>query len=591
MISYTFGSDNGNQVTADTLYSEDRGYGFLTEENRSLSELLSLPEMTNGFTVPFWLADEKFSLLTTEPDSVTLNSRECMRMLLERGLMGRTEDGSDYAKRLFPMTFLHRLTSGCNARVSVTLDVDGEPSPLPVAVFSGRRSLAWLQHVKPGETIVAQFVANTEDFIPRNHTEEVKGGLLAITLVSPHVRLRRITIEPGIYPTVAIAGDSTVTDQPADYPYLPATSYSGWGQMLQFFLGSRIAVSNHSHSGLTTESFRSEGHHRIFMRYLQPGDLALLQFGHNDQKLDHLKASGGYRQRLLEYIEELLERGVQPVLITPLGRNSWTADGEYNDLLSEYAEEVIRIGAERNVPVIDLHGYSVDLIKKLGREQAKAYFFPKDFTHTNDCGAFLMAAFIAGRLGRMNDLCKCSFSSAAGKEFFTPPTHAAAPLPPTSYRGSLPGEEVLGEIDRPEDDLTRVEALDFLIKAARFFPTNVYNDLFTDVIGHEWYAGTVQCAYSSGFLPAEMSEASEFHPEDPISYAEFIALAISAARSRQDVKTGEPGDFEKSLPTDLAWTAPYLRSAIAMGYADGKDTFDRQIHRREAADFCHRMNL
>ncbi len=591
MISYSFGSDNGNQVTADTLYTEELGYGFLTEENRGSSEVLSLPEMTNGFTVPYWLADENFTHLSTEPDSVTLHASDSMRELLSRDLMGRAADGSDYSRRLFPMTFLHRLTSGCNARVSVTMDVMGQDKSLPVAVFSGRRSLAWLQQVKPGETIVAQFVANTEDFIPRNQTEEVKGGLLAITLVSPHVRLRRITIEPGIYPTVAIAGDSTVTDQPADYPYLPATSYSGWGQMLQFFLGSRIAVSNHSHSGLTTESFRSEGHHRIFMSYLRAGDIALLQFGHNDQKLDHLKAKGGYRQRLLEYIEELTARGVQPVLVTPLGRNSWNADGTYNDLLAEYAEEVLRIGSERNIPVIDLHEYSVKLIQEMGREKAKAYFFPKDFTHTNDCGAFLMAAFIAGKLGRMNDLCKCSFSSAAGRDFFTPPGDAAAPLPPEGYAGAAPEAGLFEDPERPTEMLTRAEALDFLIKAARFFPTNVYNDLFTDVVGHEWYAGTVQCAYSSGFLPAEMSSRPVFGPEEPITYAEFIALAISAARSRRDVAEGEAGHWEQGLPAELAWTGPYIRSALAMGYAKEPERFDRNITRREAANFCLAMNL
>ncbi len=64
--------------------------------------------------------------------------------------------------------------------------------------------------------------------------------------------LASLSIKREMSPVVYIAGDSTVTDQSAEYPYAPGTSYSGWGQMLAYFLPGRAAVSNHAHSGLTT---------------------------------------------------------------------------------------------------------------------------------------------------------------------------------------------------------------------------------------------------------------------------------------------------------------------------------------------------
>ena len=100
-----------------------------------------------------------------------------------------------------------------------------------------------------------------------------------------------------------VCGDSTVTDQTANLPYAPGTSYCGWGQMLPAYLPD-VCITNHAHSGLTTESFTSEGHWDIVKPRLRAGDICLYQFGHNDQKLAHLQAYGGYTDRLRTYIKE-----------------------------------------------------------------------------------------------------------------------------------------------------------------------------------------------------------------------------------------------------------------------------------------------
>ena len=81
---------------------------------------------------------------------------------------------------------------------------------------------------------------------------------------------------PGV-PTLYLAGDSTVCDQ----PYEP---FASWGQMLPRFFGPNAAIANHAESGESLRSFVGEGRLAKLDTLMRPGDLLFIQFGHNDQK-------------------------------------------------------------------------------------------------------------------------------------------------------------------------------------------------------------------------------------------------------------------------------------------------------------------
>lgn len=51
-------------------------------------------------------------------------------------------------------------------------------------------------------------------------------------IIADRPRVTGISVRETECPTLYIAGDSTVTDQSAEYPYAAGTSYAGWGQML-----------------------------------------------------------------------------------------------------------------------------------------------------------------------------------------------------------------------------------------------------------------------------------------------------------------------------------------------------------------------
>ena len=135
--------------------------------------------------------------------------------------------------------------------------------------------------------------------------------------------------------------------------------------------------------------------------------------------------------------------------------------------------------------------------------------------------------------------------------------------------------------------LTRAEALPMMIQALKFFPTNVYNDMFDDVIGHEWYAGAVECAWQNGLIPPEMTEGGKFLPDAEITMAEFLAMLMNGFRGRmgtqeEDISTqGQAPDFARRA----------VRESAALGLIDENTALNGPVKRKEAAGMVRRLAL
>ena len=370
--------------------------------------------------------------------------------------------------------------------------------------------------------------------------------------------------------------------------------------MLSAYLNDKIAVSNHSHSGLTTDSFRKEGHYAVIEQFRKPRDFYFFQFGHNDQKLEELKAKGGYKSNLTRYISECRNKGAYPVLITPIARNTWKGnDGSYNDLLAEYAEVCLEIGKVTEVPVIDLHRLSMEFIKEKGLEASKPYFFPNDYTHSNDYGAYKMAGFVAKEIVRVCEkypepgyrfLAKCV---TEGFGEWRLPEEIIPAIKPQIYNDVVnpdAGNVLFADIEDLDKPATRADVLDMVIKTVRFFPTNVYNDMFVDVVGHEWYAGAVECAYQNGMIDANMVEEEHFYPEQAVTLEEFVVFAMNGYKSRKHFPKEEPCIYDTDC---LQYTMPFVRAAYTIGLLerDGKDNLKKIITKGEVAELCRKLGV
>lgn len=176
--------------------------------------------------------------------------------------------------------------------------------------------------------------------------------------------------QPG-KPTWFLCGDSTMCDYGPELA--PRT---GWGQALRTLV-SDACVQNCAASGRSSKSFMSEGRLDAIIPRLRPGDLLLIQFGHNDEKPDEERATrpeDTYPQYLSRYIDAALAHGAQPVLLTPIARRRFDEQGELVSTHGAYPDAMRALAARRGVPLLDMERATEALLRELGAQGSKALF-------------------------------------------------------------------------------------------------------------------------------------------------------------------------------------------------------------------------
>lgn len=205
-------------------------------------------------------------------------------------------------------------------------------------------------------------------------------------------------------PTLYICGDSTVTDQPTGYPYNPSTSYCGWGQAFMM-LTDNLAVSNHAQSGSCTTEFM-QSNLTAFEEKIKPGDYMVIEFGHNDQKIEELDAFGGYAANLEKLVNTARAKGAEPIICSPINRIIFKEDGTLLNLLGDYRSAAKAIAEKTGCTFIDLWQRSTDYFVTAGPVKAWQFFVcteeHRDYTHTNDIGGSMIAKFFAQEMLKQN---------------------------------------------------------------------------------------------------------------------------------------------------------------------------------------------
>jgi lysophospholipase L1-like esterase len=338
--SFSFDFTPGGNAASHPAYDADRGFGFEPDSDRKFS--VHVPEGNYRVTLRFGAARK------TAHARVLAEQR---RLMLADFAVDKALDRSFVV----------------NVRTAAL-------SPLPANATGGTRVA-----LKPRE-----IGSSTWD---DKLTLEIAGD----------AALRSMSVEPVDLPTLYLAGDSTVTDQPV----APSAS---WGQMLPRFFRSDIAVANHAESGETLKSFVTELRLDKLLSTLKAGDWVMIQFGHNDQKAQwpqtYAEAATTYRSWLRTYIAEVRRRGATPILVTSPERRNFDATGHIVPSLGEYPDAVRAVAREERVALIDLNPMSVRFYEKLGPDAAPRAFADegRDQTHHNEYGADALAGMVVDGL-------------------------------------------------------------------------------------------------------------------------------------------------------------------------------------------------
>ncbi|MFE2417414.1 rhamnogalacturonan acetylesterase [Streptomyces hokutonensis] len=281
----------------------------------------------------------------------------------------------------------------------VTVRLGGESAASTAVTGETRRSLLPETATAAGQTVTRSFTVNVRT--PEGEPTGPDGTPgLDLTLGGTAPALADIRVTPAHHAhQIVLIGDSTVCDQPGD-------PYSGWGQQLPQFLRKGVSVANYADSGESTVTYLANpllwG---TVQPLINPGDLVLVQLAHNDKTTDEAT----YRANLETLIAGIRKMGGRPVLVTPIVRRWFNADGTLNNgtalLVNGLGVDlpgVIRsVAAAEGVTLIDLTAQTKALVESLGVEGSKSIYLyneKKDNTHTSVHGATVYAGLVRDAL-------------------------------------------------------------------------------------------------------------------------------------------------------------------------------------------------
>lgn len=438
-LTFVFGTDKAPPgciaVAADTLYSDEQGYGFERDNNLPAPGLPAMPA-----TAPAIQA------------------------------MERSDGPLVSSSRSF--IFSVKLPEG-NYKVTLTLG-DGQDESTTTVKAEARRLMLERIHTAKGEHVTRSFTVNIRrpgisgavpvKLDPREPGSFTWDEKLSLQFSDVRPTVASLEIVPADHAlTLFLCGDSTVTDQPRE-------PYDAWGQMLPRFFTSDVAVANHAESGQTLKAFRLEHRWDKVLSQLKPGDYVFLQFGHNDLNrsgrnalwppgdpsgdwsVTFSEANGDYKTLLKEYVSQVRQKGATPVIISPMTKLD-IRTGQLNiGGLRDYPKAAVEAAREADAACIDLNAMSIRLMESLGPDHARRAYV--DGLHTNAYGAYLLARCVVEGI-RQNKLPLAQFLAAdAGSFDFDhpqpPPDAFALPLEPSPLPGWRSRPATAPAASRPE---------------------------------------------------------------------------------------------------------------------------------------------
>lgn len=211
---------------------------------------------------------------------------------------------------------------------------------------------------------------------------------------------------------VYLIGDSTMSvKQVKAYPE------TGWGMPFTAFFDSTVQVDNRAQNGRSTRSFMTENRWTPVVGNLQEGDYVFVQFGHNDEvptKATYTRPEE-FTANLIKYITDTKSKKAVPILVTPVARRKFDANGHITGTHDAYSALVRTVAQEQGVALIDLDKISQQLLEKMGPENSKLLFnwvepgehpnYPQgkqDDTHFSELGARKMAELVLAQIKALN---------------------------------------------------------------------------------------------------------------------------------------------------------------------------------------------
>jgi lysophospholipase L1-like esterase len=244
-------------------------------------------------------------------------------------------------------------------------------------------------------------------------------------------------------PSIILIGDSTVRNGRDDGQGKGPAGQWGWGNPIAaYFDPAKVNVVNRAVGGLSSRTYLTSGHWERTLAFVKPGDVVLMQFGHNDaaplnddkrargtirgvgeesQEIDNIltkkhETVHSYGWYLRKFIADIRAKGATPIVVSLIPRKSWDDQGKVRRNKSDYAGWAEEVARSEKVGFIDLNEMAASRYDALGHDAVMQLFpltNPDEHVHTNWAGAQLNAQIVLAGLKQLGDKRIVSFLKPA----------------------------------------------------------------------------------------------------------------------------------------------------------------------------------
>jgi lysophospholipase L1-like esterase len=240
-------------------------------------------------------------------------------------------------------------------------------------------------------------------------------------------------------PSIILIGDSTVRNGRDDGQGKGPAGQWGWGNPLaSYFDPAKVNVVNRAVGGLSSRTYVTSGHWERTLAFVKPGDVVIMQFGHNDasavndtsrargtlrgtgdetEEIDNLlthkhEVVHSYGWYIRQFIREARAKGATPIVCSLIPRKAWDEQGKVRRNKGDYAGWAEQVAREEHAGFIDLNENVARRYDEMGRDAVMKMFpltTPDEHIHTNWAGAELNAQMVVAGLKALGDARIVSF--------------------------------------------------------------------------------------------------------------------------------------------------------------------------------------
>ena len=197
-------------------------------------------------------------------------------------------------------------------------------------------------------------------------------------------------------PTIFVIGDELART------YASTSKLQGFGRFLDTeFIG--VTVDNtQSVDGNSSKNALKDGGLKYVLDNSVKGDYLFVMLGHNDEDEEKGVPVEEYKAIITQMVTAVKDKGVIPVILTPVARAKWNDDRTLKDTHKDYREALYEVAQKTGTALIDVDTITRDMLKDYTYSTiyGKDYFI--SYVYTSEIGARDVAGIIADELEKMN---------------------------------------------------------------------------------------------------------------------------------------------------------------------------------------------